>query len=203
MALSSAASSAVAALRLSGKPKAIASPTTSPKPASTKKMERQPTCCISTAPRLGASSGATPSTRNNRLNKRALSTLSNLSLTTARATTTPAQAPSACAKRPTISASSEGAMAQASDASVYITAPINSGGRRPIRSDKGPYTSWPIAMPMKKADIVPCTAPACTPKSAAMVGNAGRYRSMETAPNAVSAPSRSTSPSVGLAEGDG
>ncbi len=74
----------------------------------------------------------------NRLSIRAVSVWPNRSRTTARATTPPAQAPSAWTNRPPISIAGEAANPQAIEAAIKTTVPKRIGGRRPIRSAAGP-----------------------------------------------------------------
>src|SRR6266540_7543705 len=66
------------------------------------------------------------------------------------------------------------------------------GRRRPHRSLSGPAISWPAASPIRQAVSDSCTREAATPKSRASAGNAGRYRSSESGPTAVNAPSRTS-----------
>ena len=60
------------------------------------------------------------------------------SRTTARASTGPEHAPSACTKRAAISISMVGAKAQAMLAAKKRVTPASSTGRRPKRSESGP-----------------------------------------------------------------
>ena len=63
----------------------------------------------------------------------------------ARPSTIGPDAPTAWAKRAPISASIEGAKAQASVVAMNRPRPIISTGRRPSRSESGPQMIWPAA----------------------------------------------------------
>lgn len=79
-----------------------------------------------------------------------------------------------------------GATAQRTLATKHTKVPTSSGVRRPIPSDSGPTNSWPSAMPIRNAVIDSWTPVAVVPSSSAIVGNAGRYMSIESGATAVS-----------------
>ena len=85
-----------------------------------------------------------------------------------------------------------GATAQASDAMVKAANPASSGGRRPSRSLTGPNRSWPVAMPIRHAVRLSCTADALACRSRLISGSAGRYMSMHSGPTIVMEPIRAT-----------
>ena len=61
--------------------------------------------------------------------------------------TGPAHAVIPWTKRPMISASMDVANTQAKLAATYRLTPASSTGRRPNRSESGPYTNWHTANP--------------------------------------------------------
>ncbi len=95
------------------------------------KIDGQPNVASNAPPATGARIGARPITSISCENTLALVIGSQRSRTTARATTMPAQPPSACTKRTPISQSIDGAKALASDARVNRVTPTSSGPRRP------------------------------------------------------------------------
>src|SRR5947209_20500558 len=64
--------------------------------------------------------------------------------------------------------------------------PINSGRRRPKRSDIGPATSCPSASPSRQAVMVSCAVDVADRSSLVSAGRTGRYRSIEIGPKTVS-----------------
>ena len=74
---------------------------------------------------------------------------SKRSRTIARASTTPAHAPTACTTRQPIIAQTLPASAQPAEPITKRTSPIATGSRRPCRSPIGPHRSWPRLNPMR------------------------------------------------------
>src|SRR5690606_1497984 len=116
---------------VSGSQSATAAPQAALNSVSETKIDCQPRAFISRPPASGARIGASPITNIIWENTLAACTGSQLSRTTARVTTIPAQPPSACAKRAATNQSSVGASAQARDARVKSVTPISNGQRRP------------------------------------------------------------------------
>src|SRR5919199_752394 len=156
-------------------------------------MPRQLVTRSSSPPSVGASTGAAPSTRNNRDSIVAAARPVNRSRTTAIATTAPAAVPTPCSRRSTPSTSMLGATSTSSDATTYSAVPASSGPRRPNASESGPSTSWPIARPTRVPVRVSWTIADVVPSSAVMVGSAGRYMSIVSGPTATNAPRRRAS----------
>ncbi|GAB3209984.1 hypothetical protein GCM10027294_26550 [Marinactinospora endophytica] len=71
--------------------------------------------------------------------------------------------------------------------------PTSRGMRRPQASLIGPMASWPSAMPTMIAVNVNWIRDSGAPRSAAICGNAGRYKSVANGPVAVRVPRTSTS----------
>jgi hypothetical protein len=65
---------------------------------------------------------------------------------------------------------------------VNTASAVMSVCRRPKTSETEPMTNWPSADPTRKAVSVSCTTDADAPRSPAMSGNAGRYRSVDSEP---------------------
>ncbi len=135
--------------RLSGSESATRHRRTNPTAASTTKRVRQPAVAARRPPANGARTGAAPMTRKRHEYSVAASRSEQRSRTTARETTITAQAPSPCANRAARSAGRLHAAAPDADAAAYSASPASSGGRRPRRSDSGPWTSCPAATPAR------------------------------------------------------
>ena len=78
-----------------------------------------------------------------------------------------------------------GATVVAMPASVNSASPASSTGRRPNRSDTGPYSNCPIARPIRYSVMVSWIVPAETPSARAVSGSAGMIRCMPSVPQAV------------------
>ena len=109
-----------------------------------------------------------------------------MSISTARPSTIPKPPPIPCSTRSTSSTSTEGASAQPIEASRHSMMPISSGPRRPRRSERGPATICPLAVPRKNAVIVSCIREAVVPSCSATSGKAGMYMSVASGPMALS-----------------
>ena len=148
-------------------------------------------------PASGATSGTVPDTRNRRANIRAVSVPEvERSRTVARAIDRPVAPAIPCSSRSTRSTQIDGATAQSADASANTATPASSGPRRPRASLIGPASTCPSASPTIDVVSVSCAAEADAGRSRAISGSAGRYRSIESGPNAVSAPSSTYVPLV-------
>src|SRR5699024_7936081 len=137
-------------------------------------------------PRSGATIGATPPTPCMMFMLRNSSGPPDMSISTARPRTIPKPPPIPCSTRSTSRTSTPGAKAQPTEASSHRTMPNSSGARRPIRSESGPATTWPHAVPRKNAVIVSCIREAVVESSSATSGNAGMYMSVASGPIALS-----------------
>src|SRR5271166_1855216 len=93
--------------------------------------------------------------------------------TIARPSTIPAQPPSAWSVRPMISAGSDQASPHSTLPAKNSASPAISTGRRPKRSETGPYTSCPAAIPARNRVSTSWTAPGAASKTAASNGSAG------------------------------
>ncbi len=78
-----------------------------------------------------------------------------------------------------------GAAVVAMPARVNSASPASSTGRRPNRSDTGPYSNCPIAKPIRYSVMVSWIAPAETPSARAVSGSAGMIRCIPSVPQAV------------------
>ncbi len=143
-------------------------------------------------PMSGATIGAAPETSMRVEKKRAISTPSYRSRTTARAMTMPAAPARPWSSRNPMRSSAVGAKAQTAVARTYTTMPASSGRRRPHLSLMGPTTSWPRAMPARQAVRVSWTVAAGACSAPVTSGRAGRYMSMESGGRAVRPPRTST-----------
>ena len=89
-------------------------------------------------------------------------------------------------KRAKISSSMFGAKPHATVAIKQMTAPISSGLRRPVLSERGPTTSWPSAIPTMNALNVSDAFVLVVFRSSATAGSAARYMSVASGAIAVS-----------------
>ena len=151
-------------------------------------MPRHEVIANACPPTSGANTGATPVTAISSANTRAAASPRYRSRTIARAITTPAPPSVPWMNRSTISTPIDGATAHASDAAMYPTSPASNGRRRPSESLSGPVKSWPAAIPSMHPVSVSCPADADAPSSRVSDGNPGRYMSIDSGPNADSAP---------------
>ena len=127
----------------------------------------------------------------------------NRSATAARLMTTPAAPAAPCSNRNTTNTDIEVVIAQAAEVTTNSARPANSGSRRPSRSDSGPTISWPPPNPTMAADSDSWAPDAVLCNEFASSGNAGRYMSRHSGPNAESAPSSTTNPRRAARTGDG
>ncbi len=146
-------------------------------------------------PITGASTGASPKTSISDPSTRASSLPAYRSRTIASDSTTPVAPAMPCRKRNAISAPMSGAAAHATDSTAKAATPASSGFRLPSPSLTGPATSWPTASPARQPDSVSCTSGCDACRFAAIVGVEGRYMSIDSGPNADSAPSSASIPS--------
>ena len=138
---------------------------------------------------VGASTGATPRTRNSRESIVAAARPSNRSRTIARATTAPAAVPTPWSTRSAPRTARFGATThEQRGQDVQRPVPASSGRRRPSASETGPSTSWPSARPIRVPVRVSWTAADVVSRSRVMVGSAGRYMSMVRGPRATKPP---------------
>ena len=86
-----------------------------------------------------------------------------------------------------------GANAASTEATACVPRPSTSGRLRPKASESGPINSCPKARPPSIPVRVSCVADSETPRSAEMIGKAGRYMSIVSGPSAISAPRTRTS----------
>ena len=140
-------------------------------------------------PITGASTGASPKTSISDPSTRASSLPAYRSRTIASDSTTPVAPAMPCRKRNAISAPMSGAAAQAIDSAAKAATPASSGFFLPSPSLSGPATSCPTASPARQPESVSCTSVWDACRFAAIVGVDGRYMSIESGPNAESAPS--------------
>src|SRR5699024_5781168 len=154
--------------------------------AITKKISRHWPKIRMMPPSSGATIGATPPTPCMMFMIRKSSGPSVMSISTARPSTMPNPPPIPCSTRSTSRKSTVGARAQPIEASRHSTIPNSSGPRRPILSESGPATIWPLAVPRKNAVIVSCIREAVVDSSPATSGNAGMYMSVASGPIALS-----------------
>src|SRR3712207_5009183 len=68
-----------------------------------------------------------------------------------------------------------------------MAVPISTPGLRPVRSERGPQTSWPSAKPPKKIVTVSWVVVSDAPNASAVTGIAGRLMSMVIAVIAIRA----------------
>ncbi len=92
----------------------------------------------------------------------------------ARPSTIGPDAPSAWKARASVSASIEGAKAQASVARPNKPSPVSSIGFRPSRSESGPQKICPAAKPNRKEDSVACAPATSVCITRAISGREGR-----------------------------
>ena len=102
----------------------------------------------------------------------------------ARARTMGPEAPKAWTKRAAVSMPMLEAKVQATLARRKRPSPARSTGRRPVVSEIGPYTSWPTAKPMRKADRVSWVCAVVAFSSREIAGSEGRYMSVDRGPSA-------------------
>ena len=136
-------------------------------------------------PSRGATIGAIPPTPCMMFMIRNSSGPSVMSISTARPSTMPKPPPIPCTTRMTSSRSTVGARAQPIEPSRHSTMPNSSGARRPIRSERGPATTCPLAVPTKKAVRVSCMRAAVVARSCSTCGKAGMYMSVASGPIAL------------------
>lgn len=74
------------------------------------------------------------------------------------------------------------------DASIYATSPKYKGFFRPNLSSKGPYSNWPMEIPIKKLDNESETLAVVVCRSSAIAVNPGKYISIENGPIADKVP---------------
>jgi hypothetical protein len=103
--------------------------------------------------------------------------------------TIPTQPPIACKKRKAINTSTDFVNTQPMVAAIYNSNPTYNGIFLPNLSNKGPHTTWPIQIPIKKLDKEYDTISMDVCRSVAMAGKPGRYISIENGPSAESKPS--------------
>jgi len=103
----------------------------------------------------------------------------------ARPSTSPPQAPTDCSTRAPISTPAFGATAVTTPARVNSASPPSSTGRRPNRSDSGPYSNCPIANPIRYSVMVSWIVAADTCNPAAVAGSAGMIMCIPSVPLAV------------------
>ena len=70
-------------------------------------------------------------------------------------------------------------------ASVNSASPTKSTGRRPNRSEIGPYTNWPTANPIRYSVMLSWIAAGETRSACAVSGSAGMIRCIPSVPHAV------------------
>ena len=168
-----------------------------PMTASSANTPRQSVTRRMNPPASGATSGTVPEMRNSRANIRAVSVPDvDRSRTVARAIDSPVAPAMPCRSRSTSRTQIEGATAHSSDATANSPTPASSGMRRPRASLMGPARTCPSASPTIDVVIVSWAADADAGRSRAISGRAGRYRSIDSGPNAVRAPSRMYVPLV-------
>ena len=139
-------------------------------------------------PKLGAIIGDTAMTNIKVENTFALSFTSNKSRTIALDATMPTHPPSAWKKRNIIKVSTDIAVAHANDEIAYNAKPKYKGVLRPYLSNNGPYNNCPTEIPIKKEDKDNITDATVVFKPFAILGNAGRYISIDNGPIEVSKP---------------
>ncbi len=144
-------------------------------------------------PSTGATIGATLDKVMNSENSRAAATPLETSAAIALASTIPPPPDAPWKNRQTTSRPADGASAHSTEASAQTRVDPSSSRRRPQASDIGPSTNCPTTMPMTSAVRVSWTADWLAPRSSASCGNAGRYRSIDSGPNAVKPPSSTVS----------
>jgi hypothetical protein len=85
-----------------------------------------------------------------------------------------------CTNRASIITAMVGLNAHTADATANTASDTRSGARLPIRSEDGPPTSCPSAIPTKNVVNVNCTCVADAPRSRPTNGNAGTYMSVDS-----------------------
>ena len=118
------------------------------------------------------------------------------SRTIARASTMPAAPPIDCTTRAPISRSIDGASAQPRLPAMNAASPTSRTGRRPKRSDNGPYARLATALARIDRLSASCTMPGATAKLAWIAGSAGRKICSENGASAVIAASSAMSAAV-------
>jgi hypothetical protein len=83
-----------------------------------------------------------------------------------------------CTSRATIITVMLGLNAHSTEETASTAKAASRGLRRPVRSDMGPPSSWPSAMPTKNVVSVSCTWVAVVSRSRPTSGNAGTYMSV-------------------------
>ena len=139
-------------------------------------------------PNVGAIMGETATTNISVENTFALSLTSNKSLTIALEATIPTHPPNAWKNLKIIRVSTDIAVAQAIEEIVYKPKPKYKGVLRPYFSNNGPYNNCPNEIPTKKEDKDSITTATVVCKLLAMLGNAGKYISIDNGPIEVSKP---------------
>ncbi len=173
---------------VSGSARSVTTNSGTPIAASRTKIPRHEVIASAWPPTSGANTGATPVTIISRANIRAAIAPSKRSRTTARAITTPTPPARPWTTRRAISVPIDGASAHAAEATVYPTRPASSGRRRPSESLTGPAISCPTAIPSMHPVRVSWPVEALAPRSRVSEGRPGRYMSIDSGPNADSAP---------------
>ena len=113
---------------------------------------------------------------------RAISRPTNRSRTMAVTMIRPTDPPMPCTNRAARSSEKLCVLSATDVASTNSTRPINSGRRRPKRSESGPQTSWPIAIPrMNTVTTSGRLLVSLTPSAAPMSGSAGSMMSIDIA----------------------
>src|SRR5699024_9192675 len=148
------------------------------RPARTTSTPRQPMWSTSALPSSGATTGATPAISINKVKARAAACPVDRSAITARPNTIPAAALSPCSSRAASSTPSVGATAAPMLARTNTAVPTSSGRRRPTRSESGPNTSCPPAIPSRNIVSVSWMVVSEPSRSARISGKAARYRSL-------------------------
>jgi hypothetical protein len=87
-------------------------------------------------------------------------------------------------------------------ATVNRDSPASSTGRRPKRSDTGPYSNWPIARPIRYSVMVSWDVPIDIPNARAVAGKAGIMMCIPSVPQAVMATSNRNGARARLPNGE-
>src|SRR3954452_24279278 len=173
---------------VSRSPVAAATTSSAPIALSTTNTPRHVVTVSTWPPITGARIGARPLTSMSSEKNRAAANPECMPRTIARPTRTPAAPSSPGAKRRSTSTATDGATAHSSDTTEYAATPTSSGPRRPKRAGRGPARICPSARPDRHAVSVSCTAQAGASRSRPSPGRPGSYMSIESGPNALSAP---------------
>src|SRR3954451_7783502 len=169
----------------SGIASATAASITAARAATTQKETRQWETDSTSAPSRGPTTGAVPATAATTFIARTIRAPSVRSTTTDRAMTIAHPPVKPCTSRAAIITGTVGLNAHTTEAATNAATAASSGRRRPARSEYGPPTSCPSAMPTKNVVSVSCTWVADASRSRPTSGNAGTYMSVASGAMAV------------------